>query len=316
MQRESFNQVSELVARPGAGLFKCVSKADQTFYLNPASENDLGTDHLTFFFAAGRLLGRGLLEGNLWGFHLSLLLLKIILGLPVSVEDLEYFDSELYKNLVWLTEHDNVESLGLTFSGMEQMGDELVVVDLVPNGRNIAVMDANKREYIERKFKYTLFECVAPQLYAFLKGIYEVVPQHLLFLFDAEELDYVLCGADEIDFNDWKSNSKYTPGLHEHPALKHFWNVVEKMPLEYQKRLLHFVTGSSRVPLGGFSELTNYAGHQCPFTLKAISFTVTRIVRAHSCFNRLDLPLFTTQKDMKNALYTILNAEMYQHISS
>ncbi|KAF1323292.1 Hect ubiquitin ligase, partial [Globisporangium splendens] len=253
------------------------------------------SNHLAFCFAAGRLLGRGLPEGNLCGFHLSLPLLEIILGLSVSVEDLEYFDSEL---------------------ATEQMGDELVVVDLIRNGRDIAVSDDNKHEFIERQFRYTLFESVASQLYAFSKGIYEVVPQHLLFLFDAEELDCVLCGADEIDFNDWKCNSKYTSGLHEHPSFEAFLESRQRDAARVSKRLLHFAAGSSRVPLGGFGELTNYAGHQCPFALKAISFAETRIVRAHSCFNRSDLPLFATKKDVKDALYTVLDAEMYQHISN
>ncbi|KAF1323295.1 Nedd4 e3 ubiquitin-protein ligase wwp1, partial [Globisporangium splendens] len=140
--------------------------------------------------------------------------------------------------------------------------------------------------------------------------------RHLLFLFDAEELDCVLCGADEIDFNDWKCNIKYTSGLHEHPSFEAFLESRQRDAARVSKRLLHFAAGSSRVPLGGFGELTNYAGHQCPFALKAISFAETRIVRAHSCFNRSDLPLFATKKDVKDALYTVLDAEMYQHISN
>lgn len=34
-----------------------------------------------------------------------------------------------------------------------------------------------------------------------------------------------------------------------------FWDVVLAFPLELQKRLLHFTTGSDRVPVGGMADL-------------------------------------------------------------
>ena len=35
-----------------------------------------------------------------------------------------------------------------------------------------------------------------------------------------------------------------------------FWQVVEEMSSEKQRRLLLFVTGSDRMPVGGLSEMT------------------------------------------------------------
>lgn len=34
-----------------------------------------------------------------------------------------------------------------------------------------------------------------------------------------------------------------------------FWDVVLAFPLELQKKLLHFATGSDRVPVGGMADL-------------------------------------------------------------
>jgi E3 ubiquitin-protein ligase HECTD2 len=34
-----------------------------------------------------------------------------------------------------------------------------------------------------------------------------------------------------------------------------FWDVVLGFPLKFQKRLLHFSTGSDRVPVGGMADL-------------------------------------------------------------
>ncbi|KAJ0410620.1 hypothetical protein ATCC90586_009101 [Pythium insidiosum] len=143
-----------------------------------------------------------MLEGNVTGFHLALPLLKIILGQPVSLSDLEFFDPETYRSLVWLLEHDGVDALGLDFSVWEQ----LTTAD---GSTQTVVTDPNKAEFVDRKFRYMVFESVSSQLYALLRGVYEVVPPEMLMLFDAEELGYVFSGSDEIDVEDWERNSNY-----------------------------------------------------------------------------------------------------------
>jgi E3 ubiquitin-protein ligase HUWE1 len=58
----------------------------------------------------------------------------------------------------------------------EQLG-EMVVVDLKPDGRNIAVTDANKDEYIQLIAEYRLTTSIKEQLDSFLEGFYEIVPK-------------------------------------------------------------------------------------------------------------------------------------------
>ncbi|GAB9476101.1 Nedd4 e3 ubiquitin-protein ligase wwp1 [Globisporangium polare] len=311
LQREWFVLLNEQLVNPSCGVFLCVNKEDQIFYLNPNSSHDIGENHLMYYFAAGRLVGRALLEGQVLGFHLALPLIKIVLGIPVTFSDLEYFDPELYKNLLWIMENEDVGNLGLDFSVTEKRGDDIITVDLIPNGRSIDVTDDNKDEYLERRFRYLLFESVSSQLYVFLKGLYEVIPQELLMLFDPEEFDYLLCGSDEIDVDDWERNTKYTPNLYEQPAMKWFWELVREMPNEYRQRLLHFATGSSRVPIAGFSSLTSYDGRLCPFTLKGVNLVNDGYIWSHACFNRLDLPLHYDRAQLKAVLYAALETEMY-----
>lgn len=38
-------------------------------------------------------------------------------------------------------------------------------------------------------------------------------------------------------------------------VVRAFWDVVLGFPLKFQKRLLHFSTGSDRVPVGGMADL-------------------------------------------------------------
>ncbi|GAB9476167.1 hypothetical protein Gpo141_00013237 [Globisporangium polare] len=293
------------------GLFTLVDKTDQTFYLNHHSKERVGDDHLTYYFAAGRLPGKGLLDGTQWGFHLATPLLKLVLGQPVSFTDLEFFDPEEYKSLEWLVKNNGAEALDLDFSVTEVVNGEVAIVDLVPHGRDIPVTDSNKTAHLDRRFKYTVFESVSEQLYAFLKGIYEVVPQEMLMVLDPDELDFIMCGSDVIDVDDWKLSSKNNECIHGHPCMRWFWKFVRNMSLEYKKRLLHFTTGNTRVPVGGFAALTNYSGHVTPLTILGNGLVVSRLIRSNPCFNQIELPNYVRKRDLKAMLFGILDNYEY-----
>ncbi|KAG6598073.1 NEDD4 E3 ubiquitin-protein ligase WWP1 [Phytophthora cinnamomi] len=311
LHREWFVLLNEMLVDPAHGLFVCTNKSEQTYFLSPCSNADLLPDQLLHLYATGRLLGRALLEGSMMCFHLAPPLLKLMLGYPLSFSDLEDIDPEVYTNMRWLLENDNVDALGLDFVVTVKDGGRYRDVELVPGGNTIPVTDSNKRDYVERKWQYLMVESVAPQLQVFLHGLYEIIPKDLLLLFDPEELNFLLCGSDEIDVDDWERHAKYSEDLHHHRALKWFWELVREMPNEYRRRLLQFSTGSSRVPLGGFRALTSYDGRLCPFTLKAVSLVGDGFVHSHACFNRLDLPLHVVREELKAVLYAVLETEVY-----
>lgn len=311
LHREWFMMLTELLMDPKAGLFIETNGEDRAYYLNPNSRYDNGEEHLIYFYGAGRLLGRALLEGTVLNFHLCVPLLKLILGTPLSIDDVKYFDPDVYKNMMWMLENDGVEALDLDFSVMERVGDRTMPVDLVPNGHNIEVTDANKQEYLEHKFEHLLVYSVADQLYVFLKGIYEVIPPRLFMLFDYEELDYLMYGSPEINVHDWEQNTAVAESVARSPVLCWFWELVREMPNEYRRRLLQFTTGCSRVPLVGFKGLTSYDGKVCLFTIHGIVGAPNEFIRSYACFNRLDLPLGISRSELQQMLYAVLDTESY-----
>ncbi|GMF10803.1 unnamed protein product [Phytophthora lilii] len=207
LHREWFVMLNEALVDPANGLLVCANKNEHTYFLTRCSNADLLPRQLVYLFALGRLVGRALLEGSMLCFHLAPPLLKLMLGYPLSLTDLVDLDPEVYTNLRWLLENDNVDALGLDFTVTIKDGGKYKDVELVPNGKDVTVTDANKREYVERKWQYLLVESVAPQLQVFLQGLYEIIPRDLLLLFDPEEFDFLLCGSDEIDVDDWERNT-------------------------------------------------------------------------------------------------------------
>lgn len=309
--REWFVALSEQLVAPRQGVFRCVDAATRTFYVNADSRYALGEHHLAHVFAAGRFIGRALLDGHALSFRLALPLRKLLLGVPVTFPDLESYDSALFARLVYLSTTLDVEALGLDFSVAEPRGDALVTVDLVRNGCTIDVTDDNKDFYLERRFMHELFERVAHQLFAFLKGFYEVIPQELLMLFDPAELDLLLSGPDELDVDDWVTHTRYSPELALHPVGKWFWELVRALPTdEHRRRLLRFATGSTQAPVAGFAVLADADGRACTFELRGVGLRDFKDgpphLHAHPTRNRIDVPLFQRREQLQEALGAIV----------
>jgi len=184
LQREWYMLVTQAAFDETKGLFIRCNTSDTSYFINPNSEIDHGLNHLQHFNAVGRLMGRAILDGQALPVFLCSPFLKLITGTPISMEDIRYLDSTVYKSMCFIRDTTNVEELVLDFSApavlTEENSDELV--DLIPNGRNISVTSTNKQHYLDCMLRYLLFDRIALQLQYFMIGIYEVTLYRLLLL--------------------------------------------------------------------------------------------------------------------------------------
>lgn len=157
-----------------------------------------------------------------------------------------------------------------------------------------------------------MLDSFSGQLQYLMSGIFEVLPQELILVFDYQELELVLCGVPSIDMEDWKAHTSVSPELEEQgsPFLGWFWAILETWTDEERARLLQFTTGSSRVPVQGFRGLTSYDGRLCQFTLKAVPYPEHAYPRSHTCFNRMDVPVYPTKAQLEEALSLVINMEV------
>lgn len=135
---------------------------------------------------------------------------------------------------------------------------------------------------------------------AFFTGFNSVFPIEWLQYFDERELELLLCGMQEIDVDDWQRNTVYR---HYAPQSKHivwFWQFVRSLDKEKRSKLLQFVTGTCRVPVGGFSELIGSTGPQL-FCIERVG-KENWLPRSHTCFNRLDLPPYRSYDQLVEKL--------------
>ncbi|XP_010776764.1 NEDD4-like E3 ubiquitin-protein ligase WWP1 [Notothenia coriiceps] len=141
---------------------------------------------------------------------------------------------------------------------------------------------------------------VEGQTKAFLDGFNEVVPLQWLQYFDEKELEVMLCGMQEVDLQDWQRNTVYRHYTRNSKQIIWFWQLVKEVENEVRLRLMQFVTGTCRLPLGGFAELMGSNGPQ-KFCIEKVGKD-TWLPRSHTCFNRLDLPPYKSFEQLKEKL--------------
>lgn len=290
--REFFFLLSRELFNPYYGLFEYSANDTYTVQVSPMSAF-VDNQHEWFRFS-GRVLGLALVHQYLLDAFFTRPFYKALLRLPVSLSDLESLDQEFHGSLLWIKEHDiSSEVLDLTFAVTEEVFGQAVERELKPGGKNISVTEKNKKEYIERVVRWRLERGVSEQTESLVRGFYEVVEPRLVSVFDARELELVIAGTAEIDLTDWRLNTEYRSGYHDnHPVISWFWTAMERFTNEQRLRLLQFVTGTSSVPYEGFSALRGSTGPR-KFCIEKWG-KPNSLPRAHTCFNRLDLPPYPT----------------------
>uniref|UniRef100_A0A8C4KA18 HECT-type E3 ubiquitin transferase n=1 Tax=Dromaius novaehollandiae TaxID=8790 RepID=A0A8C4KA18_DRONO len=286
---------------PYYGLFQYSTDNIYMLQINP--DSSINPDHLSYFHFVGRIMGLAVFHGHYINGGFTVPFYKQLLGKPIQLSDLESVDPELHKSLVWILENDITPVLDHTFCVEHNAFGRILQHELKPNGRNIPVTEENKKEYVRLYVNWRFMRGIEAQFLALQKGFNELIPQHLLKPFDQKELELIIGGLDKIDLNDWKSNTRLKHCMADSNIVKWFWQAVETFDEERRARLLQFVTGSTRVPLQGFKALQGAAGPRL-FTIHLIDANTDNLPKAHTCFNRIDIPPYESYEKLYEKLLT------------
>ncbi|XP_018012884.2 uncharacterized protein LOC108669949 isoform X2 [Hyalella azteca] len=298
--REFFFLLSRELFNPYYGLFEYSANDTYTVQISPMSA--FVERYPDWFRFCGRVLGLALVHQYLLDVFFTRPFYKALLRSPVSLSDVEALDAEFHQSLLWVKDNDlSTAPLDLTFVVTEELCGRAVDKELKPGGKNIPVTEKNKKEYLERMVRWRLERGVTSQTEALLRGFHEVLEPRHVQLFDARDLELVIAGTLEIDVLDWRKNTEYRSGYHDaHPVVQWFWLAIERFSNERRLRLLQFVTGTSSIPYEGFAALRGSNGPR-KFCIEKWG-KPSSLPRAHTCFNRLDLPPYPSPEMLHDKL--------------
>lgn len=290
----AFSEDAGLFARTADGTYDCVD----------AFEEEIA-DKLPEYRFVGRSLAKLLFDNHSGCLEapLNVKILKLLVGEPIVFDDLQLVDEQLWLSLTKLealamNNPDRLADLCLTFSvdRLSALTGSARAVDLVDGGADLAVDGDNMDRFLEARMREAIFEKHRSQLLALLAGFYDICPPAVVLLLTARELELALNGELQIDIEDWKRHTAYHGAFEaeqdRHPVCKAFWDTVQSWDDEHRTRLLQWAIGTARLPLGGFANLQQRDGVSRRFTLTSVALESAIYPRSHTCFNRIDLPLY------------------------
>ena len=284
LTREWYQVIARDIFKPDYVLF---NTDDNGATFQPDPRSSVNTNHLDYFKFVGRIIGKALFDGQLMDAHFTRPMYKHILGVPVDYVDIEAVDPEYYKSLLQILEYP-VESLGieLFFTAESRVFGRDRVDELIPGGATIAVTDENKHEYVKLISQHRMTTAIRSQIEAFLDGFYDLIPAELISIFSPTEVELLVCGLPDVDIEDLRTNTEYSQYSFNEPLISWFWDILRSFTSEEKALFLQFVTGTSKVPLGGFAALQGMRGIQ-KFSIHKFHGDTARLPSAHTCFNQV-----------------------------
>ncbi|OAT05713.1 E3 ubiquitin-protein ligase TRIP12 [Blastomyces gilchristii SLH14081] len=146
-----------------------------------------------------------------------------------------------------------VEDLGLDFTLPGHPS-----IQMIPHGSSIAVTMDNVGSYVSKVIDMTLGSGVQAQLDAFRAGFSQVFPYSSLQSFTPDEL-VMLFGQVEEDWSieTLMDSMKADHGFNmDSKSVRNLLQVMSEFTKQERRDFLQFVTGSPKLPIGGFKSLT------------------------------------------------------------
>ncbi|KAF7308316.1 Ubiquitin-protein ligase [Mycena chlorophos] len=290
-------------------------------YPAPLGPQDIGTDggqkRTQIFRVVGQFVAKAMLDSRIIDLSLNKIFL-IVLGeeVPLTIATLQLIDVSLAKSLetiqgivaataetdkakrkTALIENVSIDDLGLDFTipGYD--------IELRPGGRDVAVTADNVDKYIHEVIDAIVGNGAQLQAKAFREGFSKVFPISDLQAFSADEL-VLLFGNWEEDWSIETLNEaiKADHGFNgESRAIRDLVEILSEYDAPSRRNYLQFVTGSPKLPIGGFRGLNPpltvvRKPHEAPLTADDYLPSVM------TCVNYLKLPEYSSKKVMREKL--------------
>eukprot|EP00037_Helgoeca_nana_P027065 m.307874 g.307874 ORF g.307874 m.307874 type:complete len:815 (-) comp27396_c0_seq1:2679-5123(-) len=299
VQKEFFQLIMSQIFDPMRGLFVEQDGGDGVVWINGES-----VEGLQEFELVGVLLGLAVYNSVQLDLRFPAALYRKLLGADLGLCDLAGWMPEVAHGLAALIKYEDADAVsdvfGLTFQiDRLRLGGKVETVELIPNGAEIAVTGENRQEFVRLYTEFILTTSIAPQFEALSRGLHAVCGGPALRLFTPVELELVICGSPQFDFNDLQSVATYDGGYSkESPCIEWLWDLVHSWDLPQQKQFLHYVTGSDRVPIMGLKTMT--------LVVQRNGSDSDRLPTALTCFGRLLLPEYGSKSKLSERLLLAL----------
>ncbi|KAF5270348.1 hypothetical protein FQR65_LT05536 [Abscondita terminalis] len=213
------------------------------FLLNPNAKTCL---NLNMFRFLGVLMGIAIRTGSPLSLNLAEPMWKLLSGMELTPGDLTEMDRDYVPGLLCIRDMAPDErlfqNLEMPFSTPSSCG-----TDVPLSSKYKRITHENRLEYVRLALNFRLHE-FDEQVKAVRDGLSRVIPVPLLSLFNAYELETMVCGSPDIPLSLLKSVATYKGIDGNAPLIQWFWEVMEEFSNQERSLFLRFVWGRTRLP--------------------------------------------------------------------
>ena len=315
--REFFSNCFKVLESDNLKLFVKSDTKEFSYNLNPFLIHN--QENFKYLKLVGILIAKALMQNVTINICLNKLIYKMILQEKIDFEDLAFIDTDFYtsiknlkENIMLTNDQSIVKDLGFIYAlEMKDCYEHLHSLELIENGRNIPV--ENLDDYVKKRIDI-LIGLYYPFVKKIQEGLFSIIAKEKINVFTSNELELMVNGRPFIDLEEWKEFTLYKGAYNkDHQVIKWFWEILSEFTQKELSNLLLFATGASRVPLGGFEVLESNGGTIYKFTIEYINYDKyhKNFIKAHTCFNRIDMPCYPNKNELEEALRFVSEQEMW-----
>lgn len=291
VRKEYFMLLMRDIMDPIYGMFSYYEESRLLWFNTDSLEGD------DTYSMIGKVFGLAIYNNTIVNMGMPLVLFKKILNHSACLEDMKELQPIVGKSLQSILDYDgdNIESeFGLTFEISRPYYDGSIAVFLDEKNPNKKLTKDNREEYVATYMDFFFNKSVEKQFKAFKKGFLQVCGGKILELFKPKELQSLVIGNENYDWEVLKKNTTYKDCSANDTTINLFWEAFQELSTDQKKKFLLFLTGCDRIPIAGMNSIS--------MTVQAVNASPQHLPVAHTCFNILDLPRYRNKKDLKTKL--------------
>lgn len=245
----------------------------------------------------GKIIGISLYNDVVLNVPFPAIIFKKLLGIPLAFEELEEIEPEIYSSLVNLEKcsDEDLEFLDQTFCVDVHVDDGHFTYELVSGGSCIKVTHQNLKEFQKLYARLLTKTLIEDEFEAFFQGFSSIVKYESILNFRPCELEKIIMGSDDYDFEAIRSTTTYNGyDPSSDPIIAYFWDFFTELTLHKKKKLIQFITGNDRLPVGGSKSLS--------LVIMKNGCNTDRLPSSQTCFNTLLLPEYSTREKLRKKL--------------
>ena len=331
VEREWYSELFKEIFSEKNNFFREIkekSEAKGTYFIANQIEDSDDKNRDLYFSFIGRLFSKAILDKILIPYELNPIMLKYLLFSNYNddndeqeeiqniydIDDIKYYDYEIYNSLQNILNTNFEENSNNEIYFIWNVNKK--EIELIENGKNILLNNDNKNIFVNKVVELICFKSIKTELKSLKNGLIGVIPLNFIKIFSIEEFNFILSGQQEINLNDWKANTIYKGNINEkNEVIKFFWEVLSELTNEQLLLFYRFCTGSTRVPIDGFSSLPGPKNKIIKFSIELRknedeNKKPQKLIIAQTCFNSIIIPEYKTKEEMEKAINIILESDI------